>query len=159
MSRHSFSGERAAVSGMLACRSSSRFIGVRENTSERHRVDKWLWCARFFKTRSLAPQDVSGGRVHINGERVKPAHNVRVGDRLSLMLNGVPAEFDVLGLPERRGPAPEAQKNYAETATSVERGARLRETQRLAELSRPRPDTRPDKRDRRRLVKIQRGQG
>lgn len=132
---------------------------MRETPSERHRVDKWLWCARFFKTRSLAAQAVSGGRVHINGERVKPAHNLRVGDRLSLMLNGVPAEFDVLGLPERRGPAPEAQKNYAETAASAERRARVREAHRLAELSRPRPDSRPDKRDRRRLVKIQRGQG
>ena len=126
---------------------------------ERHRIDKWLWCARFFKTRSLAAQAVSGGRVHINGERVKPAHNLRVGDRLSLMLNGVPAEFDVLGLPERRGPAPEAQKNYAETPSSTERRARVREAHRLADLSRPRPDTRPDKRDRRKLVKIQRGQG
>jgi ribosome-associated heat shock protein Hsp15 len=130
-----------------------------DTPTERHRIDKWLWCARFFKTRSLAAQSVSGGKVHINGERVKPAHVVRVGDRLSLMLNGMPAEFDVLGLPERRGPAPEAQKNYVETPASVERRTKLREAHRLAELTRPRPDTRPDKRDRRRLVKIQREQG
>lgn len=127
--------------------------------AERHRVDKWLWCTRFFKTRSLASQAVSGGKVHVNGDRVKPAHNVRVGDRVSLMVNGAVAEFDVLGLPERRGPAPEAQKNYAERPESAERRARVREAQRLAELSRPRPDTRPDKRDRRRLVKFQRGEG
>jgi ribosome-associated heat shock protein Hsp15 len=127
--------------------------------SERHRVDKWLWCARFFKTRSLATQAVSGGKVHVNGDRVKPAHNVRVGDRVSLMVNGVVAEFDVLGLPERRGPAPEAQKHYAERPESAARRAKVREAQRLAELSRPRPDTRPDKRDRRRLVKFQRGEG
>jgi ribosome-associated heat shock protein Hsp15 len=75
------------------------------------------------------------------------------------MLNGMPAEFDVLGLPERRGPAPEAQKSYVETPTSVDRRTKLREAHRLAELTRPRPDTRPDKRDRRRLVKIQREQG
>ena len=130
-----------------------------DTPSERHRVDKWLWCARFFKTRSLAAQAVSGGKGHINGERVKPAHVIRVGDRLSLMLNGMPAEFDVLGLPARRGPAPEAQKNYTETPASAERRTRLREAHRLAELSRPRPDTRPDKRDRRRLVKFQREQG
>jgi ribosome-associated heat shock protein Hsp15 len=145
---------------MLACRSDGS-ASLREDDTppERHRVDKWLWCARFFKTRSLAAQAVSGGKVHINGERVKPAHVIRVGDRLSLMLNGMPAEFDVLGLPERRGPAPEAQKNYAETPASVERRTKLREAHRLAELSRPRPDTRPDKRDRRRLVKFQREQG
>jgi ribosome-associated heat shock protein Hsp15 len=127
-------------------------------SGERHRIDKWLWCARFFKTRSLAAQAVSGGKVHVNGERVKPAHNVRIGDRISLNLQGIVAEFDVLGLPERRGPAPEARTHYAETAGSAERRARVREQQRLADLTRPRPDTRPDKRDRRRLVKFQRGE-
>ena len=129
-----------------------------ESSADRHRVDKWLWCARFFKTRSLAAQAVSGGKVHINGERVKPAHSLRVGDRLSLMLNSVLAEFDVVALPERRGPASEAQKNYAEVAGSVERRAKMREAHRLAELSRPRSEGRPDKRDRRRLAKFQREQ-
>lgn len=76
-----------------------------DSPAERHRVDKWLWCARFFKTRSLAAQAVTGGKVHINGDRVKPAHAVRIGDRISLMINGVAGEFEVLGLPARRGPA------------------------------------------------------
>jgi ribosome-associated heat shock protein Hsp15 len=130
-----------------------------DGPGERHRVDKWLWSTRFFKTRSVAAQAVSGGKVHINGERVKPAHVVRIGDRISLMINGVAAEFDVLGLPARRGPASEAQANYAERPDSVARRARVREAQRLADLSRPRPEGRPDKRDRRRLVKFQRGEG
>ena len=130
-----------------------------DSAADRHRVDKWLWCTRFFKTRSLAAQAVSGGKVHINGERVKPAHNLRAGDRLSLMLNGVLAEFDVVGLPARRGPAAEAQKSYAEVPGSVERRAKMREAHRLADLSRPRSEGRPDKRDRRRLVKFQREQG
>ena len=125
-------------------------------TDDRHRVDKWLWCARFFKTRSMSAQAVTGGKVHVNGERVKPARNVRVGDRISLSLQGVVAEFDVLGLPERRGSAPEAQKQYAETPESVTRRAHVREQHRLAELSRPRSEGRPDKRDRRRLAKFQR---
>jgi ribosome-associated heat shock protein Hsp15 len=125
---------------------------------DRHRIDKWLWCARFFKTRSLAAQAVSGGKVHVNGERVKPAHNVRVGDRLSIVINGADAELDVIGLPERRGPAPEARTHYAETPESVSRREKLREQHRLAELTRPRPEGRPDKRDRRKLVRIQRGQ-
>jgi ribosome-associated heat shock protein Hsp15 len=127
-------------------------------SADRHRIDKWLWYARFFKTRSLAAQAVSGGKVHVNGERVKPAHDVRVGDRLSIVINGADAEFDVLGMPERRGPAPEARTHYAETPESVARREKLREQHRLAELTRPRPEGRPDKRDRRKLVRIQRGQ-
>lgn len=133
-------------------------MSAEDPKSERHRIDKWLWCTRFFKTRSLAAQAVSGGKVHLNGERVKPAHAVRVGDRISLTLDGMSAEFDVIGLPVRRGPAPEARTHYAETPASAERRAKLREQHRLAEMSRPRPDTRPDKRDRRRLVRLQRGE-
>ncbi len=125
----------------------------------RHRLDKWLWCARFFKTRAQATQAVTGGKVHVNGERAKPAHNIRVGDRLTLSIQGATAEIDVLALPARRGPASEAQKHYAETPESAERRSRLREQHRLADMSRPRPDSRPDKRDRRRLGKIRREQG
>lgn len=129
------------------------------SSGPRHRIDRWLWCTRFFKTRSLAAQAVSGGKVHLNGDRVKPAHAVQMGDRIGLMLGGVLAEFEVLGLPERRGPAAEAQQHYKEQPASAARRARHREAQRLADLSRPRPDTRPDKRDRRRLVRFQRGEG
>ncbi len=127
-------------------------------SANRLRIDRWLWCARFFKTRTLAAQAVSGGRVHLNGERVKPAHPVKAGDQVSLMLDGVRATFDVLGLPVRRGPAPEAQRHYSEQPASVELRARHRELHRLADQSRPRPATRPDKRDRRRLVRLQRGE-
>lgn len=123
-----------------------------------HRLDKWLWQARFYKTRSLAAAAIQGGKVHLNGERVKPAHRVRLGDRLSLSMDGVVAEFEVLGLPVRRGPAPEARAQYAETPASAVRRAALRDQQRLADLSRPRPDTRPDKRDRRRLMRLNREQ-
>ncbi len=122
------------------------------------RLDQWLWYTRFYKTRSLATAAIAGGRVHLNGERVKPAHRVRCGDRISVNLQGIVAEFDVLGLPERRGPAVEAARNFAETVPSVERRAILREQHRLADQSRPRPPLRPDKRDRRRLVRLQRGQ-
>jgi ribosome-associated heat shock protein Hsp15 len=128
-------------------------------TEARHRLDKWLWCTRFFKTRALATQAASGGKVHVNGERVKPAHALRIGDRLSLNIQSATAEIDVLGFPVRRGPAHEAQSFYAETPESVERRTRLREQHRLADMSRPRSDTRPDKRDRRRLQKFRREQG
>jgi ribosome-associated heat shock protein Hsp15 len=128
------------------------------NDETDHRLDKWLWHCRFYKTRSLATASISGGKVHLNAERVKPAHRVRIGDRLSLSLQGIVAEFEVLGLPLRRGPAAEAQANYLETPESAVRRVRLREQQRLAEVSRPRSDGRPDKRDRRRLMRLQRGQ-
>ena len=123
-----------------------------------HRIDKWLWQARFYKTRSLAAAAIEGGKVHLNAERVKPAHRVRIGDRLSLSLQGIVAEFEVLGLPLRRGPAAEAQSCFIETPASAQRRAKLREQQRLAQLSRPRPVGRPDKRDRRRLMRLQRDQ-
>ncbi|HEY2781820.1 MAG TPA: S4 domain-containing protein [Steroidobacteraceae bacterium] len=129
-----------------------------DEKSDSHRLDKWLWHARFFKTRSLATAAITGGKVHLNAERVKPAHRVRVGDRLSLSLQGIVGEFEVLGLPVRRGPAAEALKHYLETAASAERRAKLKDQQRLANISRPRPDTRPDKRERRRLLKLHRGQ-
>ena len=130
-----------------------------DSPADRHRIDRWLWCARFFKTRSVAAQAVSGGKVHLNGERVKSAHRVQVGDRIGLTINGALAEFDVLGLPARRGSATEAQAHYSERPDSVARRAKHREAQRLADMSRPRSDTRPDKRDRRRLLKFQRGEG
>lgn len=129
-----------------------------DDKSDDHRLDKWLWYARFYKTRSLATAAINGGKVHLNAERVKPAHRVRIGDRLSLSLQGVVAEFEVKGLPGRRGPAPEAQTHYFETRASAERRAHLRDQQKLAQLSRPRPDSRPDKRDRRRLVRLHRDQ-
>lgn len=129
-----------------------------DDGSDAHRLDKWLWYARFYKTRSLATAAINGGKVHLNAERVKPARRVRIGDRLSLSLQGVVAEFEIKGLPARRGPSPEAQSHYLETQESAQRRAHLRDQQKLAQLSRPRPDSRPDKRDRRRLVRLHRDQ-
>ena len=129
-----------------------------EDSDDLQRLDKWLWHVRFYKTRSLASAAIRGGKAHLNGERVKPAHVVRIGDRVSLALAGIVAEFAVLGMPTRRGPAAEAQAQYLETPASAERRAKLREQQRLAQASRPRPEGRPDKRDRRRLMRLQRDQ-
>jgi ribosome-associated heat shock protein Hsp15 len=122
------------------------------------RLDKWLWHCRFYKTRSVATAAIAGGKVHLNAERVKPAHRVRIGDRLTLSLQGMVAEFEVVGLPPRRSPAAQAQLQYLETSESAERRVWLREQQRLAQMSRPRPEARPDKRDRRRLMRLQRDQ-
>jgi ribosome-associated heat shock protein Hsp15 len=115
------------------------------------RLDKWLWAARFFKTRSLAQQALVGGRVQLNGERTKPAHEVRVGDRVEVRVNQWRWEVKVKALSERRGPAEEARKLYDETLAS------RAERQRLADLRRwgaePASDLkgRPTKRDRRRM--------
>jgi ribosome-associated heat shock protein Hsp15 len=126
--------------------------------SDSSRLDKWLWFARFYKTRSLATAAIAGGKVHLNAERVKPAHGVRPGDRITLSLEGIVAEFEVLAIPQRRGPATEARTHYLETPASAARRVQLRDQQRLAQLSRPRPETRPDKRDRRRLMRLHRDQ-
>jgi ribosome-associated heat shock protein Hsp15 len=134
-------------------------MGSREDPDDRHRLDKWLWYTRFFKSRSLATDAVTGGKVKVNGERVKPAHSVRVGDRLTLTIGQQSLEVDVVGIPARRGPANEAQACYTQTPGSLQRNAVLKDQHRLAALSRPRPDTRPDKRERRQLDKLRRNQG
>jgi ribosome-associated heat shock protein Hsp15 len=126
---------------------------------DRHRLDKWLWHARFFKTRSQAAEAVAGGRVKLDGERVKPAHAVRAGQMVAVTLGDRGIEVEVLALPARRGPASEAQRCYAETPASIERAVKLREQHRLAALSRPQPDHRPDKRERRALERLHRRQG
>jgi ribosome-associated heat shock protein Hsp15 len=131
---------------------------TRDEDEDNFRLDKWLWLARFYKTRSLSTAAINGGKVHLNAERVKPAHRVRIGDLVTVSLQGAVGEFEVLGLPPRRGSAAEAQSHYRETPESAQRRAKLRAQQRLAEISRPRPEGRPDKRDRRRLMRVQRGQ-
>lgn len=125
---------------------------------DQYRLDKWLWHTRFFKTRSLASTAVTGGKVKVAGERVKPAHRVRIGERLSVSSGEHLVEIDVLKLPTRRGPAPEAQACYVETPASRERTVRTREQQRLAAITRPRPDAKPDKRERRQLDRLRRQQ-
>jgi len=115
------------------------------------RVDKWLWHARFFKTRSIAQEAVDGGHVQLNGERVKAARTVRTGDRLRIVRERERIEVEVLGIPVRRGPAAEAQKHYAETDES--RAARERQRE-LNRLSMPIPEGRPDKRARRELMRL-----
>jgi ribosome-associated heat shock protein Hsp15 len=114
------------------------------------RVDKWLWCTRFYRSRGLAQAAVEGGHVQVNGERVKPARVVRVGDRLRITRDRERYEVEVTGIPARRGPAPEARCHYRETPESEAARARAREFDRL---SGPVSDGRPDKRERRDLIR------
>jgi ribosome-associated heat shock protein Hsp15 len=112
------------------------------------RIDKWLWFARFFKSRSLATEAVIGGRVHVNGARVKPAREVQAGDTLSITRDEVRFEVVVQVLLTRRGPASEAQAAYLETTESAAQRSRQREQLRNPP---PAPLGRPDKHDRRAL--------
>ena len=115
------------------------------------RIDRWLWAARFFKTRSSAAAAVSGGKVHLNGQRTKPAKAVRVGDRLDVRRGDNRWEVTVLATAERRGPASEARTLYEEAAESVERRVREREARRERRLAAAAGAGagRPTKRDRR----------
>jgi ribosome-associated heat shock protein Hsp15 len=117
------------------------------------RIDKWLWFARFFKSRSQATAAVNGGHVHVNDERVKPSRAVQPGDRLTITRDEVRFELIVKGLPDRRGPAPEARLAYEETAESVAAREARRERARLAP---PAPDGRPDKHARKMLRDLRR---
>jgi ribosome-associated heat shock protein Hsp15 len=115
------------------------------------RVDRWLWCARFFRSRSLAQEAVEAGHVQVNGERVKASRQVRTGDRLRIVRDRERFEVDVTGIPVRRGPAVEARRHYAETAESVAARAHARELERLTA---PVAVGRPDKRERRDLLRV-----
>ena len=118
------------------------------------RIDRWLFAVRLFKSRALAAQAVGGGRVHLNGERVKAAHEVRRGDVLSLMRGGVEFECTIGAIPGRRGPAQAAARCYEETPTSVARRAEFAQRMKLAAALTPRPPDRPDKRERRQLRRL-----
>jgi ribosome-associated heat shock protein Hsp15 len=115
------------------------------------RVDKWVWAARLSKTRSLAAEAVTGGRVALNGQRVKPSKEVRPGDRLEITVGHVRREVIVRGLAERRGPASEAALLYAETPESVAARERAAAERRMARPPGAETGPRPTKRDRRRL--------
>jgi len=118
------------------------------------RIDKWLWAARFFKSRSLAQDAVAGGKVHLNGQRVKPAHDVKRGDELVITKGDIQFTVAVDDLADSRGPAKVAQELYTETPESIA----ARESARRSRNDRaPAPRSRPDKRQRRRLQRLKEG--
>jgi ribosome-associated heat shock protein Hsp15 len=116
------------------------------------RIDKWLWAARFYKTRTLASDEVVKGRVEVNGQEIKPAREVKIGDTVSLRQGPVARIVVVKGLSGTRGPAPVAQQLYEETAASVAARERAAEQRRLApEPAHSIEQGRPTKRGRREL--------
>ncbi len=128
-----------------------------ENTP-RARLDKWLWAARFFKTRSQATTAVNGGKVHVNGARAKAGHGIKVGDRLTVTKRELHFEIDVRALSERRGSATQAQALYEETPDSITAREQAAMRRRQAQNSVPQPDHKPDKRERRQLRRFKTGE-
>lgn len=120
---------------------------------DKMRIDKWLWAARFFKTRSLAADAVEGGKVTMNEARIKVAKAIGVGDRLDIRLGQYHFEVEVLALSNRRGPAPEAQKLYRESDESRARRAEIAAN--LRALPQPAFKGRPTKRDRRDIERFE----
>jgi ribosome-associated heat shock protein Hsp15 len=118
------------------------------------RIDKWLWAARFFKTRSLAEKACELGRVESNGVTAKPAREVKVGDTLRVKTEGGTFTIEVLGLSEMRGPAPVAQALYRESEASKEARRREAEARRMAPSFESFREGKPSKKDRRLLGKL-----
>ena len=122
------------------------------------RVDKWLWAARFFKTRSLASTAVKGGKIELDGHNAKPSTGLRPGHRLHITKGELHFEVDVLAVSEKRGPASQAQALYAETPESVERRAAAAAERKAAQMTMPRTIGRPDKKERRQLRRFKTGE-
>lgn len=118
------------------------------------RLDKWLWAARFYKTRSIAKTMIDGGKVHYNQQRVKPNKEVKIGDCIRLSQGNIQKEIIILGITEKRGPAPEAQKLYQETETSIAKREQIAEARKYGALSMPNPERRPTKKERRELIEF-----
>ena len=125
--------------------------------SDGARIDKWLWAARFFKTRGLAREAVKGGKVQVDGHRVKPGRTLAEGDRLTIQRGDETIEITVADLGDRRLSATLAQQKYVEDPASVARreaAAEQRQREKQARTERPR---RPDKRERRQIVRFTKG--
>ncbi|MGD8514468.1 MAG: S4 domain-containing protein [Granulosicoccaceae bacterium] len=120
------------------------------------RLDKWLWAARFYKTRPLAIEAISGGKVHVNGSRVKPSRTVKTGDELTISRGPYTMTVHVEALRAQRGPASVAQQLYRETADSLAAREQLREQLRLERAAQPSSQRRPDKRARRQIIRFTR---
>lgn len=119
------------------------------------RLDKWLWAARFFKTRQLAVEAVNGGKVHLNGQRTKPGKEVKPGTRLQINKNSLEWNIEVRVIPKQRRPASEAVHFYHEGQESIVKRHKAIEDQRLLRAASPQPSSRrPNKRERRMIHKF-----
>ncbi|RAW69349.1 MULTISPECIES: ribosome-associated heat shock protein Hsp15 [unclassified Photorhabdus] len=118
------------------------------------RLDKWLWAARFYKTRAIAREMIDGGKVHYNGQRSKPSKLVELGAEIKLRQGNDKRIVEVLVLSNHRRGAPEAQQLYQETEASMTNREKMAIARKMNALTMPHPDRRPDKKERRTLIKF-----
>ena len=127
---------------------------MKEKTSEGVRLDKWLWAARFYNTRAMAREMIEGGKVHYNGQRSKPSKIVELHAELTLRQGNDERTVVITAIGDQRRPATEAQEMYAETAASIEKREKMALARKMNALTMPHPDRRPDKKERRDLMKF-----
>lgn len=125
-----------------------------DKTQKKTRLDKWLWASRFYKTRQLAAEAINGGHIHLNGQRIKPSRVIQIADKLTVHKTPFTFEITVEGLSSRRGPAKEAQLLYIEDEESIKKREELAEQRKLNAAQFPHAERRPDKRDRRRIIRF-----
>jgi ribosome-associated heat shock protein Hsp15 len=125
-----------------------------DTTQERTRLDKWLWAARFFKTRSIATEAISGGKVHVNSQRVKPSKDVHIGDEIQVRKGSLEWTVIVQKLNIQRRSANEAQEMYQETPESIEKREQNKQDQQATAGLRQRGMGRPTKRERRDIYRL-----
>ncbi|WP_413499542.1 ribosome-associated heat shock protein Hsp15 [Buttiauxella gaviniae] len=130
---------------------------MKEKSSEGVRLDKWLWAARFYKTRAIAREMVEGGKVHYNGQRSKPSKIVELNAMLTLRQGNDEKTVKVLALTEQRRPATDASQLYEETAESITKREKVALARKMNALTMSHPDRRPDKKERRDLMKFKHG--
>lgn len=130
---------------------------MKEKTPSEVRLDKWLWAARFYKTRAIAREMIEGGKVHYNGQRTRPSKNVELEAEIVLRQGNDQRTVIVKGITDQRGPASEAVLLYEETAQSVENREKLALARKMNALTMPHPERRPDKKERRDLMKFKYG--
>ena len=130
---------------------------MKEKPTEGVRLDKWLWAARFYKTRAVAREMIEGGKVHYNGQRSKPSKVVELNALLTLRQGNDERTVVVKGITEQRRPATEAVTLYEETPESIEKREKVALARKLNALTMPHPDRRPDKKERRDLMRFKYG--
>lgn len=130
---------------------------MKEKSIEGVRLDKWLWAARFYKTRALAREMIEGGKVHYNGQRSKPSKVVELNAQLTLRQGNDERTVVIKAITEQRRPATEAVALYEETADSIEKREKVALARKLNALTMPHPDRRPDKKERRDLMRFKYG--
>ena len=130
---------------------------MKEKSIEGVRLDKWLWAARFYKTRAIAREMIEGGKVHYNGQRSKPSKVVELNAQLTLRQGNDERTVVIKAITEQRRPATEAVVLYEETAESIEKREKVALARKLNALTMPHPDRRPDKKERRDLMRFKHG--